>query len=81
MNPSPAVPGPIVPPEVRQSLLQVAAHGVTTIDAAEKLGLPKLTVWRYLELLRLEGAVHLRASEDGRGAEWWKTTRARRRTP
>lgn len=75
--PDKAMPGPTVPQDARTRLLRVTARGATTVDAAEKAGLPKLTAWRYLDLLRREGAVHLRATEDGRGAEWWKTKTSR----
>jgi len=77
-QPPEAVPGPTVPADARTRLLRATARGASTTDAAEKTGLPKLTAWRYLDLLRREGAVHLRASADGRGAEWWRTSTKRR---
>ncbi|MEO3875492.1 helix-turn-helix domain-containing protein [Nonomuraea sp. B12E4] len=77
-EPTRTVPSPTAPPCVRRPLLRLAAKGVSTADAAEKLGLPALTVWRYLERLRVAGDVALRPTDDGRGAEWWKTTKSRR---
>lgn len=79
VSPEEAVPTPTVPSDVRKPLLDIAKDGVTTVDAAAQLGLTVRAVWRYLELLRREGAVHLRASEDGRGAEWCRTN-GRRKT-
>jgi predicted ArsR family transcriptional regulator len=77
VSPEEAVPRPTVPANVRKRLLAAAKDGVTTVDAAEQVGLPARTVLRYMDLLRVEGAVHLQATEDGRGAEW-KTGRPRR---
>ena len=73
------VPSPTVPDNVRKPLLALTTTGVATVDAAAQLGLTEREVWRYLELLRVAGDVHLRATEDGRGAEWWRTRT--RRTP
>ncbi|MER6577322.1 hypothetical protein [Nonomuraea sp. NPDC001023] len=77
-QPGEVVPAPTVPAEARAQLLRVTARGATTSDAAEQAGLTKLTAWRYLDLMRREGAVHLRPTADGSGAEWWKTTKNRR---
>ncbi|MEU6710046.1 hypothetical protein ABZ897_01090 [Nonomuraea sp. NPDC046802] len=73
VSPEEAVPSPTVPDEVRKPLLALAKNGISTTDAAKQLGLERRQVWRYLELLRVAGVVHLRESEDGRSAEWWKT--------
>lgn len=81
MHPPEKAPAtPTAPPSVRRPLLRLAAQGVTTSDAAMKLGLPALTVWRYLERMRVAGDVTLRATQDGRSAEWCKTSRTRRST-
>ncbi|MFB4265268.1 hypothetical protein [Nonomuraea sp. GTA35] len=79
VSPEEAVPTPAVPDNIRKRLLALAARGVTTDAATEALGLLKVTVWRYLELLRVAGDVELRATEDGRGAKWCRTN-GRRRT-
>ncbi|MEV6036074.1 hypothetical protein AB0L65_33305 [Nonomuraea sp. NPDC052116] len=73
VSPEEAVPSPTVPPEVRKSLLSLASDGVTTVDAAEELGLTARDAMRYLQLLRVSGHVTLRPTEDGRGAEWCRT--------
>ena len=75
---SPATP--TAPPSVRQPLLRLTAKGATTAEVAEKLGLPELTVWRYLDRLRVAGDVTLRSRENGREAEWLKTSKPRRST-
>jgi hypothetical protein len=77
VSPEEAVPSPTVPDDIRKRLLEAAKDGVSTVDAALNVGLTARTAMRYFGLLRVEGAVHLRATEDGRGAEW-KTGRPRR---
>ncbi|GAA2860403.1 hypothetical protein [Nonomuraea rubra] len=80
VSPEEAVPSPTVPPAVRKRLLEIAKNGISTTDAADTLGLTVREVWRYLELLRVAGVVHLQASDEGgRGAEW-KTGRPPRRS-
>ena len=73
VSPEEAVPSPTVPDAVRKRLLALASKGVTTDAATAELGLPRVVVWRCLDLLRVAGDVHLRATEDGRGAEWCRT--------
>ncbi|MFC4006682.1 hypothetical protein ACFOY2_05585 [Nonomuraea purpurea] len=78
VSPDEAVPSPAVPEDVRRPLLALAAQGVTTDAAATELGLTAREAMRYLQLLRVSGHLTLRPTEDGRGAEWWKTTKTRR---
>lgn len=73
VSPEEAVPSPTVPPDVQAALLRAASTGVTTKDAAAKVGLTVRQTWRYLELLRVAGVVNLRETEDGRSAEWYRT--------
>ncbi len=77
VSPEEAVPTPTVPDDIRERLLEAAKDGASTMDAAERAGITARAASRYLHLLRVEGAVHLRATEDGRDAEW-KTSRTRR---
>ncbi|MEU6725430.1 hypothetical protein ABZ917_17120 [Nonomuraea wenchangensis] len=76
-QPAEAVKGPSVPADAHAALLKATARGATTDAAAKKTGLPKLTAWKYLDVMRRAGDVRLRPTADGLRAEWVAITNRR----
>ena len=61
----------IIPEDHRGHLLELLGQGVSTREAETALGVPRSTVWRYLDRLRADGDAEVRGK--GRAARWHRS--------